>query len=90
MMCGSRRKDGRMSNIGRRYFLDGASQNGETRNGIDVIIPSNAVIVKIRDNFADRIKLRNMFVIENTDQEVSIDQSIIERYFREVKDGENH
>lgn len=87
MMCGSRRKDGRMSNIGRRYFLDGASQNGETRDGVNVIIPPNAVIVKVRDNFADRLKFRNMFVIESTGQEVSVDQSIIERYFREVKDG---
>ena len=87
MMCGSRRKDGRMSNIGRRYFLDGASQNGETRDGINVVIPPNAVIVKVRDNFADRLKFRNMFVIESTGQEVSVDQSIIERYFREVKDG---
>lgn len=77
-----------MSNIGRRYFLDGASQNGETRDGINVIIPPNAVIVKVRDNFADRIKLRNMFAMESTGQEISIDQSIIERYFREVKDGE--
>ena len=87
MICGSRRKDGRMSNIGRRYFLDGASQNGETRDGVNVIIPPNAVIVKVRDNFADRLKFRNMFVIESTGQEVSVDQSIIERYFREVKDG---
>lgn len=78
-----------MSNIGRRYFLDGASQNGETRGGVNVIIPPNAVIVKVRDNFADRIKLRNMFAMESTGQEISIDQSIIERYFREVKDGEN-
>ena len=77
-----------MSNIGRRYFLDGASQNGETRDGINVIIPPNAVIVKVRDNFADRIKLCNMFAMESTGQEISIDQSIIERYFREVKDGE--
>ena len=77
-----------MSNIGRRYFLDGASQNGETRDGVNVIIPPNAVIVKVRDNFADRIKLRNMFAMESTGQEISIDQSIIERYFREVKDGE--
>lgn len=76
-----------MSNIGRRYFLDGASQNGETRDGINVIIPPNAVIVKVRDNFADRLKFRNMFVIESSGQEVSVDQSIIERYFREVKDG---
>lgn len=76
-----------MSNIGRRYFLDGASQNGETRDGINVVIPPNAVIVKVRDNFADRLKFRNMFVIESTGQEVSVDQSIIERYFREVKDG---
>lgn len=76
-----------MSNIGTRYFLDGASQNGETRDGANVIIPPNAVIVKVRDNFADRLKFRNMFVIESTGQEVSVDQSIIERYFREVKDG---
>lgn len=76
-----------MSNIGTRYFLDGASQNGETRDGVNVIIPPNAVIVKVRDNFADRLKFRNMFVIESTGQEVSVDQSIIERYFREVKDG---
>lgn len=88
MMRGSRRKGGRMSSIGTRYFLDGASQNGETRDGINVVIPPNAVIVKVRDNFADRLKFRNMFVIESTGQEISIDQSIIERYFREVKDGE--
>lgn len=72
-----------MSRIGTRYFLDGASQKGETRDGINVVIPHNAVIVKIRDNFADRLQFRNMFVVEGTGQEVSIDQSIIERYFRE-------
>lgn len=76
-----------MSSIGTRYFLDGASQNGETRDGINVVIPPNAVIVKVRDNFADRLKFRNVFVIESTGQKVSVDQSIIERYFREVKDG---
>lgn len=87
MICGSRRKDGRMNNIGKRYFLDGASQNGETRKGEKVVIPPYATVTKIRENFSDRIKFRNMFLLENTGQEISIGFSIIERYFREIKDG---
>ena len=79
-----------MSKAGTKYILDGCSQKGIAKNGEEIIIPLYAIVVKIKDSFADRIKFRNMFVIENTDQEVSIDQSIIERYFREVKDGENH
>ena len=79
-----------MSKAGTKYILDGCSQKGIAKNGEEIIIPLYAIVVKIKDSCADRIKFRYMFVIETTDKEVYIEQSIIERYFREVKDGENH
>lgn len=72
-----------MNNIGKRYYLDRASQYGETRQGKKVVIPPYAIIVKVRDNFVDKLKFRNMFAIESTGQEIDIDPSIVERYFRE-------
>lgn len=74
--------------IGDKYMLDGASQYGITREGKEITIPPFSVVEKIRDNFADKLKFRNMFVVCETGQEVDISQSIIERYFiPEKKDG---
>ena len=67
------------------YRLISASQRGYTRDGIEITIPPNSVVVKIRNTFADRIKMRNMFILhsndENNGMEINIDQSIIDRYF---------
>lgn len=74
--------------VGDKYILSGASQLGVTREGKEVKIPPLSVIEKIRDNFADKLKFRNMFVLCKTGQEIDISQSIIERYFIPyTKDG---
>lgn len=74
--------------VGDKYILSGASQLGVTREGKEVKIPPLYVIEKIRDNFADKLKFRNMFVLCKTGQEIDISQSIIERYFIPyTKDG---
>ena len=74
--------------IGDKYILNGASQLGTTREGNEVEIPPFSAIEKIRDNFADKIRFRNMFAICKTGQEINISQSIIERYFiPDTKDG---
>lgn len=74
--------------IGDKYILDGAIQSGITREGKEIIIPPFSTVEKIRDNFADKLKFRNMFVVCKTGEEVDISQSIIERYFiPEIKDG---
>lgn len=74
--------------IGDKYILDGASQSGITRDGEEITIPPFSTIEKIRDNFGDKLKFRNMFVVCKTGEEVDISQSIIERYFiPEIKDG---
>lgn len=74
--------------IGDKYILNGASQLGTTREGKEVKISPFSAVEKIRDNFADKIRFRNMFVICKTGQEIDISQSIIERYFiPDTKDG---
>lgn len=74
--------------IGEKYVLDGASQSGRTRDGKEIVIPPFSTVEKIRENFVDKLKLRNMFMICGTGQEVDIGQSIIKRYFRpKTKDG---
>lgn len=74
--------------VGDKYILSGASQLGVTREGKKVKIPPLSVIEKIRDNFVDKLKFRNMFVLCKTGQEIDISQSIIERYFiPNTKDG---
>lgn len=79
---------GERMKIGDKYILDGAIQSGITREGKEITILPFSAVEKIRDNFADKLKFRNMFVICETGQEVDIDQSIIERYFiPEIKDG---
>jgi len=66
---------------GEVYKLNGCCQYGYTRNGEKITIEPYETIIKVRDNFADRIKLRNMWRIFGTHIEVNIDQSIINRYF---------
>lgn len=79
---------GERMKIGDRYILDGASQSGITREGQEITIPPFSTVEKIRDSFVDKLKLRNMFVVCKTGEEVDISQSIIERYFiPEIKDG---
>lgn len=74
--------------IGDKYILNGASQLGITREGKEVKIPPFSTVKKIRGNFADKIRFRNMFVLCKTGQEIDISQSIIERYFiPDTKDG---
>lgn len=63
------------------YKLNGACQYGYTRDGQKVTIEPYETIIKIRENFWDRIKVRNMWRIFGTFTEVDIDQSIIDRYF---------
>jgi hypothetical protein len=62
------------------FILNGASQCGYTRSGVPINIPPKTKVTKIRDTFADRIKMRNMF-IRDSGVEISIDPSIIDRYF---------
>lgn len=71
--------------IGDIYFLDGACQYGTTRDGERITIQPNEKIEKIRDNFADILKIRNMWRILESGIEVDIAQSIIERYYRKSK-----
>lgn len=66
---------------GDTYKLNGACQYGYTRDGQKITIEPYETIIKIRENFWDRIKLRNMWRIFGTFTEVDIDQSIIDRYF---------
>lgn len=66
---------------GNTYKLNGACQYGYTRDGQKITIEPYETIIKIRENFWDRIKLRNMWRIFGTFTEVDIDQSIIDRYF---------
>ncbi len=74
--------------IGDKYILNGASQLGITREGKAVKIPPFSAVEKIRDNFMDKLRFRNMFVLCETGQEIDISQSIIERYFiPDTKDG---
>lgn len=49
-----------------------------------VVIKPYSTITKIRDTFADILKLRSMYVIDESGIEVNIDDSIIKRYFVEV------
>lgn len=67
--------------VGDKYELTGACQYGHTRDGIKIVIDPFDTITKIRDNFCDHLKLRNMWQLDNTEYEVSIDNSIVERYF---------
>lgn len=71
-------------NTGKKYRLDGASQYGITREKEWVVIKPYSIITKIRDTFADILKLRSMYVIDESGIEVNIDDSIIKRYFVEV------
>lgn len=71
-------------NIGKKYKLDGASQCGITRDKERIEIKPYSTITKIRDTFADILKLRSMYVIDENGIEVDIDDSIIKRYFVEV------
>ena len=74
--------------IGDKYILNGASQLGITREGKEVKIPPFSTVEKIRDNFMDKLRFRNMFVLCENRQEIDISQSIIERYFiPDTKDG---
>ena len=66
---------------GDTYKLNGACQYGYTRDGQKVTIEPYETIIKIRENFWDRVKLRNMWRIFGTFTEVDIDSSIIDRYF---------
>lgn len=66
---------------GDAYKLNGASQYGITRDGKKIMIEPYETVIKIKENFWDKVKLRNMWRIFGTFTEVDIDQSIIDRYF---------
>lgn len=64
------------------FILNGASQCGYTRSGVPINIPPKTKVTKIRDTFADRIKMRHMFMLQlDGGIEISIDPSIIDQYF---------
>ena len=67
--------------VGDKYKLNGACQYGYTRDGIKIVINQYDIIIKIRDNFSDHLKLRSMWRLVETGWEIDIDNSIIERYF---------
>ena len=69
---------------GDAYKLDGACQYGITRDGKRITIEPYETVIKIKENFWDKVKLRNMWRIFGTFTEVDIDKSIIDRYF--IKD----
>ena len=67
--------------VGDKYKLNGACQYGYTRDGIKIVIDPFETTTKIRDNFCDHLRLRNMWRLDETGWEIDIDNSIIERYF---------
>lgn len=67
--------------VGDKYKLNGACQYGYTRDGIKIVIDPFEIITKIRDNFCDHLRLRNMWRLDETGWEIDIDNSIVERYF---------
>lgn len=67
--------------VGDKYELIGACQYGYTRDGVQIVINPYDTITKIRDNFCDRLKLRNMWKFDNTEYEIDIDGSVVKRYF---------
>ena len=69
---------------GDAYKLDGACQYRITKDGKRITIEPYETAIKIKENFWDKVKLRNMWRIFGTFTEVDIDQSIIDRYF--IKD----
>ena len=78
-----------MVKTGDKYFLDGASQCGLTRDGKIIEIEPYSTITKVRDTFSDQLRLRNMWMIDETGCEVDIAVSIIDRYFRPVSETKN-
>ena len=50
------------------------------------MIKPYSTITKIRDTFVDILKFRSMYVIDESEIEVNIDDSIIKRYFVEVSE----
>lgn len=66
---------------GDAYRLNGAYQYGFTRDGKRITIEPYETVIKIKENFWDKVRLRNMWRIFGTFTEVDIDQSIIDRYF---------
>lgn len=72
--------------VGDKYKLNGACQYGYTRDGTKIVIDPYNIVIKIRDNFSDHLKLRSMWRLAETGWEIDIDNSIIERYF--VKEDE--
>lgn len=79
----------KMVAIGDKYFLDGASQCGLTRDKQIIEIKPYSEITKARETFSDKLRFRNMWRIDETGCEVDIDVSIIDRYFRPVSEMKN-
>lgn len=67
--------------VGDRYTLDGSCQYGYTRDCIKIVINPYDTVIKIKDTFSDRLRLRSMYRLGDTGWEISIDNSIINRYF---------
>lgn len=67
---------------GDKYKLDGACQYGYTRDGIRIRIDPYDIVTKIRDTIFDVLSAKSMYRLDDTGWEISIDDSIIERYFR--------
>ena len=74
----------KLSKIGKKFKLDGASQYGIARSGERIEIKPHSTVTKIRDNFADIMKFRSMYIIDESGIEVDIGDSLIGRYFAEV------
>lgn len=70
---------------GDKYKLDGCCQYGYTRCGKRVAINPFNTVTKIKDNLLDILTLKSMYILDGTDLEININDSIIERYFIKIK-----
>lgn len=71
--------------IGTRFKLDGACQEVKTRDGKEFIIKPGAIVIRIKNTISDILNFRQMYRIDGTNYEVDIDNSLIKRYFIEIK-----
>ena len=72
--------------VGNKYKLDGASQFAYTRENKLVRIEPRQIVTKIKEQWADKFRLRDMYRTEYNGEtvEIDIDSSIIDRYFVKV------
>lgn len=70
---------------GEIYKLNGCCQYGYTRCGKRITINPFSTVTKIKNNLLDILTLKSMYILDGTNLEINIDDSIIERYFIKIK-----